>query len=47
MDALMGEVAVDLQNSIRGLGTKVDTLISWKPELETRVAEFQTAVSKL
>lgn len=47
MRSLMGEVTGELKESLGALGTKVDALTSWKPELESRVLELQTAVGEL
>lgn len=47
MMELMGEISGDLNRSIMCLGIKVDALHTWKPELEARVAELQTAVGEL
>lgn len=47
MRSLMGEFTGNLQESIVSLGAKVDTLLTWKPELESHVTELQMAVGEL
>jgi hypothetical protein len=47
MRSLMGEFTGNILGYIDALGVKVDLLTAWKPELESRVAELQTAVCEL
>lgn len=47
MRSLMGEVTGDIAKSVTAIGDKVDSLASWRPELEARVQELQAAVGEL
>jgi hypothetical protein len=47
MRGLMGEFTGNLQSSIDALGVQMGALTAWKPELETKVADLQSAVGEL
>jgi hypothetical protein len=47
MRYLMGDVAATSRTRSEGWAPKMDTLTSWKPELEKRIAELHIMVSEL
>jgi hypothetical protein len=47
MHTLMGEVTGDLKASFVQLNAKVDLLTTWRPKLESKVAELQLVVGEL
>jgi hypothetical protein len=47
MRGLMGEFTGNLQSSIDALGVQMGAISAWKPELESKVADLQSAVGEL